>query len=82
VVEDVEDVAALARQAEIPIAPDAVLEARAELETLTSLAAQEMVTGVPTFMLGRWPCGGIQQPETMRLLLERFASRARAGGLS
>lgn len=80
--EDVEGVAALARQAEIPIGPQAIGEAQGELETRTSLAAQEMVTGVPTFMLGQWPFAGIQQPDTMRMVLERFASRARAGRLS
>jgi hypothetical protein len=41
-----------------------------------------MVTGVPTFMLGRWPFGGIQQQDTMRMVLERFASRCREGTLS
>ena len=81
-VDELEEVAALARQAEIPIGPDAIAEAREELETRTSLAAEEMVTGVPTFMLGHWPFAGIQQPETMRMVLERFASRARSGRLS
>jgi predicted DsbA family dithiol-disulfide isomerase len=78
----VEDVAALARHADIPIGHDAIAEARGRLETRTTLAAQEMVTGVPTFMLGRWPFGGIQQQDTMRMVLERFASRSREGGLS
>jgi predicted DsbA family dithiol-disulfide isomerase len=78
----VEDVAAFARESGIPIDPDAIAEARGELESRTQLAAQDMVTGVPTFMLGRWPFGGIQQQDTMRMVLERFASRSREGTLS
>jgi len=78
----VEDVVAFAREAEIPIDSDAIAEARGELESRTHLAAQDMVTGVPTFMLGRWPFGGIQQQDTMRMVLERFASRTREGTLS
>jgi predicted DsbA family dithiol-disulfide isomerase len=80
--EDVEEVAALARQAEIPIGQDAIAAAQSQLETLTALATHEMVTGVPTFMLGRWSFGGIQQEDTMRIVLERFARRSREGGLS
>ncbi len=78
----VEDVAALARKSQIPIDPDAIAEARGKLESRTHLAAQDMVTGVPTFMLGRWPFGGIQQQDTMRMVLERFASRSREESLS
>ena len=37
--------------------------------------AAEEVTGVPTFMLDRWAFGGIQSPETMRSILERWVSR-------
>ncbi len=80
--EKVEDVAALARDAEIPIERGAISEARGKLETRTALAAQEMVTGVPTFMLGRWPFGGIQQQDTMWMVLERFASKSREESLS
>ena len=78
----VEDVAALAREAEIPLDSGAIAEARGELESRTRLAARDMVTGVPTFMLGRWPFGGIQQQDTMRMVLECFASRSREGTLS
>ena len=81
-VRPVEDVAALARESKIAIDPDAIAEARGELENRTDLAAQDMVTGVPTFMLGRWPFGGIQQQDTMRMVLERFASKSREGTLS
>jgi predicted DsbA family dithiol-disulfide isomerase len=51
--------------------------ARGELEVRTAQAAEELVTGVPTFMLGSWPFGGIQEEATMRAVVERFASRAR-----
>lgn len=59
----------------------ALLEARAELRQRTERAAADLVTGVPTFVLGRWPLGGIQDDDTMRRLLGRFAQRARAGAL-
>jgi predicted DsbA family dithiol-disulfide isomerase len=55
--------------------------ARDELGVRTGQAAEELVTGVPTFMLGSWPLGGIQEESTMRAVLSRFASRARRGGL-
>ena len=34
-------------------------------------------TGVPTFMLESWPFGGIQNEETMRSILTRFAVKQR-----
>ena len=37
------------------------------------------VTGVPSFMLSRWPFGEIQSDETMRTVLTRFAARQREG---
>jgi len=46
-----------------------------ELERRTLVAAAEEVTGVPTFMLDRWAFGGIQSPETMRSIFERWVSR-------
>jgi predicted DsbA family dithiol-disulfide isomerase len=61
---------------------DALGDARAELRRRTERAAAAEVTGVPTFMLGRWPLGGIQDDDTMRRLLGRFAERARAGALA
>jgi predicted DsbA family dithiol-disulfide isomerase len=36
------------------------------------------VIGVPTFMLGRWPFGGIQEECIMRSLLTRWAEKQRA----
>jgi len=35
------------------------------------------VTAVPTLLLGEWPMAGVQDDETMRSVLLRFASRAR-----
>ena len=37
------------------------------------------MSGVPTFMLGAWPFGGIQSDDTMLRVLERFATKARSG---
>jgi predicted DsbA family dithiol-disulfide isomerase len=48
---------------------------RIEVETLLAIEAQ--VTGVPTFMLGEWPLGGIQTPDTMRSLFERYVRKRR-----
>ncbi len=58
-----------------------VERAQNELELRTELAREEGVSGVPTFMLGSWPFGGIQSEETMRHVLSRFAHKARAGEL-
>ena len=49
----------------------------AELEALTRDAAEHEVTGVPCFMLSRWPFGGIQTDDTMRSILLRYAARQR-----
>jgi 2-hydroxychromene-2-carboxylate isomerase len=81
-VERARDVRALARELGWDPDPRALEGALEELETRTLLAADAMVTGVPTFMLGRWPFGGIQSDETMLRILERFASRARRGELA
>jgi len=45
----------------------------------TREAARAMVSGVPTFMLGEWPFGGIQEDATMRHFLSRFVERSRRG---
>jgi predicted DsbA family dithiol-disulfide isomerase len=55
-----------------------VREALASLAVATERAREEQVTGVPTFMLGAWPFGGIQNDDTMLRVLERFARKARA----
>ena len=49
------------------------------LEAESSLARRANVTGVPTFLLGEWPIGGIQEEAVMRSLLERWAAKARLG---
>ncbi len=46
------------------------------VERATEAARQADVTGVPTFYVG-FPLGGIQQPETMRLLFQRWVDRQR-----
>ena len=50
-----------------------------QLEQLTREAHEQMVTGVPTFMLESWPFGGIQNEDTMRSILTRFALKRRKG---
>jgi predicted DsbA family dithiol-disulfide isomerase len=47
-----------------------------EMEIERARAAQ--VTGVPTFMLGAWPVGGIQEDSVMRSLLGRWAAKTRS----
>ena len=75
------ETAALAAELGLALAPRDVERALRELEVKTELAREEGVSGVPTFMLGSWPFGGIQSEETMRHVLARYASKARAGEL-
>jgi predicted DsbA family dithiol-disulfide isomerase len=42
---------------------------------LTEKAREAEVCGVPTFVLGGFPIGGIQTEETMRSMLARYAAR-------
>ena len=49
----------------------------AELEDRTRAAAEDGVTGLPTFMLAGLPIGGIQEAPTMRHMLSRYAERQR-----
>ncbi len=57
---------------------DTRIEAGLEsLQELTLEAIDDEVTGVPSFMLSRWPLGGIQSDDTMRSILTRFAERQR-----
>lgn len=65
--------------AELGLAFDPARLARAEdeLALRTQVAEDQGVTGVPTLLLDAWPLGGIQSPETMRLLLARWARRKR-----
>jgi predicted DsbA family dithiol-disulfide isomerase len=77
-----DEVLALAREIALPLAERDLARGRRELEVKTELAREEQVTGVPTFMLGTWPFGGIQSEDTMKRVLERFAQRTRAGVLA
>lgn len=74
-----EQVILLAREVGLEIDDASLERAGQRLETQTSDAAHAMVTGVPTFMLGEWPFGGIQQDETMRAVLRRFVARRGEG---
>jgi len=78
-VETFETVERLGRDLGLRFDREAIAAAERRVSGLTAQASQAMVTGVPTFMLGEWPFGGIQQPDTMRAIIERFASRRRQG---
>jgi predicted DsbA family dithiol-disulfide isomerase len=77
-----DDVLALARELELPLDMRDLARGKSELEVKTELAREEQVSGVPTFMLGTWPFGGIQTEDTMQRVLERFVRKARAGELA
>ena len=53
-------------------------EQLAALDDATEKAQRAEVAGVPTFMLDRWPFGGIQEIATMRSLLGRWAAKKRS----
>jgi len=55
-----------------------VAAASEALSERTREARAAEVTGVPTFMLGRWPFAGIQEEHTMRSLLTRWAEKQRS----
>jgi predicted DsbA family dithiol-disulfide isomerase len=76
------EVLALARDVDLPLAEADLARGRRELEVATELAREEQVSGVPTFMLGAWPFGGIQTEDTMKRVLERYASKLRAGEIA
>jgi predicted DsbA family dithiol-disulfide isomerase len=71
--------ARLARELALDLAPAALEAALPALDAHTERAREEQVSGVPTFMLGAWPFGGIQSDATMLHVLERFAKKSRAG---
>jgi predicted DsbA family dithiol-disulfide isomerase len=64
---------------ELDLELDGLLDKRAleAVEVTTLLAAEENVSGVPTFMLGEWPLAGIQDERTMRSVLSRYAGKRR-----
>jgi predicted DsbA family dithiol-disulfide isomerase len=76
-IEDAEVLASLARDLGFEIDASRDAERLAELERVSLAARAEQVAGVPTFMLGGWPVGGIQEESVMRSLLGRWAAKAR-----
>jgi predicted DsbA family dithiol-disulfide isomerase len=76
-IEDADVLASLARDLGFEIDAACEVERRAELERVSLAARAEQVTGVPTFMLGGWPVGGIQEESVMRSLLGRWAEKTR-----
>ena len=76
-IEDAEVLASLARDLGFEIDAAGDVERLAELERVSLAASAEQVTGVPTFMLGGWPVGGIQEDSVMRSLLGRWAEKMR-----
>jgi predicted DsbA family dithiol-disulfide isomerase len=69
---------ALAAELGLVLPDDLVERGLGQLEARTRSAWDDEVTGVPNFMLGEWPFGGIQTDDTMLSILGRFASRQRA----
>ena len=67
----------LARDLGFEVDPEGETPRLAALERATRAAYAVQVTGVPTFMLGEWPIGGIQPDDVMLSLLGRWAERAR-----
>lgn len=76
-IEDPEVLASLARDLGFEIDASGDDARLAELERVSLGARAEQVTGVPTFMLGGWPVGGIQEESVMRSLLGRWAEKVR-----
>ncbi len=74
--------AELARELGFSATANEIEQARERLAERTQEARTALVTGVPTFMLGSWPFGGIQTEDTMRRVLERYAQKAREGTLA
>ena len=72
--------ARLAREISLELAPDEIDGALAALDRHTWGARDEGVSGVPTFMLGAWPFGGIQSEATLLHAFERYARRSREAG--
>lgn len=63
--------------AELDIEAPETGEAARLVERTTRDAEALGVVGVPSFLLGSWPVGGIQDPRTMVSFLKRYADRAR-----
>ena len=67
----------LAAELGLDLAEDVLAEGLDRLEARTRQAREQEVTGVPNFMLGVWPFGGIQSDETMLSILGRYARKER-----
>jgi 2-hydroxychromene-2-carboxylate isomerase len=74
---DDDAVGELVRELGLTLSDDALDRGLEQLEARTRRAWQQEVTGVPNFMLGEWPFGGIQSDETMLSILGRFARKRR-----
>ena len=74
---DESEVRRLCDELKIAAAADALDTGLRDLVARTEAARAAEVTGVPCFMLGQWPFGGIQDEATMRSVLGRWASRQR-----
>ena len=74
---DGSDVRRLCDELKISPAADALDAGLRDLVARTEAAREAEVSGVPCFMLGQWPFGGIQDEATMRSVLGRWASRQR-----
>lgn len=73
---DAETFERLARDVSLELASATLDGASESLATVCENAREEGVTGVPTFMLGQWPFGGIQSDDTMLAVFERFRKKA------
>jgi predicted DsbA family dithiol-disulfide isomerase len=72
-----EALAPLARDLGLELEPLLTPAALARLDEQTRRARELEVTGVPTFLLGTWAFGGIQEERTLRSVLSRWAARQR-----
>ena len=72
-----ENIRTLAAELDLSPEPAALARAAGELLDRTRRAHAQEVTGVPNFMLGAWPFGGIQSDDTMLSILGRFAAKQR-----
>jgi predicted DsbA family dithiol-disulfide isomerase len=76
---DADDAAKLARSVGLEAEPEAIEQGLDRLAELTRSAREQDVSGVPNFMLGEWPFGGIQTDDSMRKILTRYATKRRRG---
>lgn len=76
-IEAADELRSLARDLGLEIDAAREAERLAELERVSLAARAEQVSGVPTFMFGGWPVGGIQEDSVMRSLLGRWAEKQR-----